>query len=88
MLVSHVHMVYKPLLNFLSRGIFFRASIILFAWRLGQYDFSQDVPEASLGTRVFLMLVVVAGVVHLALAISQLRRVSNPVSAVGVDNSV
>ncbi|KAJ6531143.1 hypothetical protein B0H19DRAFT_471049 [Mycena capillaripes] len=70
-------------------GIFlFLASMILFAWPLGQYDSSQDVPEASLGTRVFLMLVVVAGVVHLALAISKLRRVSNPVSAVGVENSV
>ncbi|KAJ7772965.1 hypothetical protein DFH07DRAFT_802061 [Mycena maculata] len=54
--------------------IFFLASMVLFMWPLGQNDLSQDPLEESIGARLFLMGLVLAGVVHLALVISTLRR--------------
>ncbi|KAJ7137868.1 hypothetical protein C8R44DRAFT_766380 [Mycena epipterygia] len=60
----------------------FLASMVLFVWPIGQYDSSQDSingVQESLGIRIFLMTVVLYGAVHLALAISLLRRVSTPV---------
>jgi hypothetical protein len=75
----------------ISRGILlFLVSMILFVWPLGHYDSSEDVnQESSLGTKLFLVMVVVVGGVHLALMILKLRRVtSNVVVAVDVGNPV
>jgi hypothetical protein len=64
--------------------------MILFVWPLGHYDSSEAVnQESSLGTKLFLVMVVVGGGVHLALMILKLRRVtSNVVVAVDVGNPV
>ncbi|KAJ7355906.1 hypothetical protein DFH08DRAFT_510857 [Mycena albidolilacea] len=66
-------------------GIFlFLASMILFIWPLSQYDTSQDAQELTLVSRLFLMVVMAIGGLHLALTISKLRRVSrNPLGALG-----
>jgi drug/metabolite transporter (DMT)-like permease len=74
----------------ISRGILlFLVSMILFVWPLAHYDSSEDVQESSLGTKLFLVMVVVGGGVHLALMILKLRRVtSNVVVAVNVGNPV
>ncbi|KAJ7685683.1 hypothetical protein DFH06DRAFT_1119089 [Mycena polygramma] len=53
---------------------FFLASMVLFVWPLGPNDPSHGGETASLGMRIFLMMVVVAGGIHLALAILTLRR--------------
>jgi len=61
----------------------FLVSMVLFVWPLGQQDSSQDSldgAQESLGARVFLLMVALAGAAHLALAISSLRRVNNPAS--------
>ncbi|KAJ7143104.1 hypothetical protein C8R43DRAFT_576140 [Mycena crocata] len=54
-------------------GVFlFIASIILFMWPL-----KYDAGEEPLGTRVFLLLVLSTGALHLALVVSMLRQVSH-----------
>ncbi|KAJ7154229.1 hypothetical protein C8R46DRAFT_447293 [Mycena filopes] len=65
-------------------GIFlFLGCMILFVWPLGEHD-PEGTHELGVGARIFLMVVVVIGGVHLALTIATLKRVGRSVHTVEV----